>query len=387
VELWVIALDEHTRLLALIQRLYAAPGSNEGWQDFLLDLHTSLDGTGASFISHNYASQDGNVSVSNALDEEGVRLYQHHWGSLDPWARSPTTRTLPSGTVVVGDELVSHADMRRSAFYNDFARHYDVVRCIVGMIEVERHTVSVLSVSRSEKRGSFGQEDVALLNGLMPHLQRALQMHRRLTDLQVVSDASAAALDRLTHGVLLVDASGRIMLANRAAGEILRAHDGLSVHHRELFGARVQDTNALRRLIADAVGISTGDGLGAGGMVMIGRPSGRAALRVLVTPVARRQVLLGREGAAACIFVTDPERFHVPSSAHVRHVFGLTAAETRVAMAMLDGKTVEMLADELCISRNTARTHLQRLFAKTGTTRQADLIRILLGAHAPLRFD
>ena len=56
-------------------------------------------------------------------------------------------------------------------------------------------------------------------------------------------------------------------------------------------------------------------------------------------------------------------------------------------MAMLDGKTVETLADELCISRNTARTHLQRLFAKTGTTRQADLIRTLLGAHAPLRFD
>ena len=102
---------------------------------------------------------------------------------------------------------------------------------------------------------------------------------------------------------------------------------------------------------------------------------GAPRLRVLVTPVARRQVLLGPEGAAACIFVTDPARFPVPSSGHVQHVFGLTAAETRVAMAMLDGKTVEMLADELCISRNTARTHLQRLFAKTGTTRQADLIR------------
>ena len=127
--------------------------------------------------------------------------------------------------------------------------------------------------------------------------------------------------------------------------------------------------------------------MGAGGMVMIGRPSGRAALRILVTPVARHQVLLGPEGAAACIFVTDPERFPVPSSGHVQQVFGLTAAETRVAMAMLDGKTVEALADELCISRNTARTHLQRLFAKTGTTRQADLIRILLGVHAPLRFD
>jgi DNA-binding CsgD family transcriptional regulator len=277
--------------------------------------------------------------------------------------------------------------MKRTAFYNDFARHYDVVRCIVGMIEVEPHAVSVLSVSRSEKSGSFGQEDVALLNGLMPHLQRALQMHRRLADSQVVSDASTAALDRLAHGVLLVDASGRIMLSNRVADEILRAQDGLSVRHRELLGQRVQDTSALRRLIAEAVSTGTGDGIGAGGMVMIGRPSGRAALRILVTRVARRQMLLGPEGAAACLFITDPERFPVPSPGHVKYVFGLTAAETRVAMAMLDGKSVDMLADELCISRNTARTHLRRLFAKTGATRQADLIRILLGAHAPLRFD
>jgi DNA-binding CsgD family transcriptional regulator len=380
-------MDERDRLLALIQRLYAAPGSIEGWHGFLFDLHISLDGTGASFISHNYGSQDGSVLVSAALDREVLRSYEHYWGSLDPWACSPTTRRLASGTVVVGDELVTHADMRRTAFYNDFARHFDIVRCIVGMIEVEPHAVSVLSVSRSEKRGSFGQEHVALLNGLMPHLQRALQIHRRLSDSQAVSDASTAALDRLPHGVLLVGASGRVMLANRAAGEILRAHDGLSVRNRELFGSRVQDTSALRRLIGDAVGTGTGDGLGAGGMVMLGRPSGRAALRVLVTPVARRQVLLGPEGAAACIFVTDPERFHVPSSGHVQHVFGLSAAETRVAMAMLDGKTVERLADELCISRNTARTHLRRLFTKTGTTRQADLVRILLGAHAPLRLD
>jgi DNA-binding CsgD family transcriptional regulator len=106
-----------------------------------------------------------------------------------------------------------------------------------------------------------------------------------------------------------------------------------------------------------------------------------------VTPVARRNVLFGPAEAAACIFVTDPERFPLPSPAYVQQAFGLTPAETRVAMAMLDGKSLERLADELCITRNTARTHLQRLFAKTGTSRQADLIRTLLGAHPPLRFD
>jgi DNA-binding CsgD family transcriptional regulator len=96
---------------------------------------------------------------------------------------------------------------------------------------------------------------------------------------------------------------------------------------------------------------------------------------------------MGSAGAAACVFITDPDRSPLPAAAHLQHTFGLSAAETRVATALLDGESIERLSDRLCISRNTARTHLRRLFAKTDTTRQADLIRILLGAHPPLRFD
>jgi DNA-binding CsgD family transcriptional regulator len=113
----------------------------------------------------------------------------------------------------------------------------------------------------------------------------------------------------------------------------------------------------------------------------------RSPLRVLVTPVARRHVLMGAAGAAACVFITDPDRSPVPAAVHLQRAFGLSAAETRVAAALLDGESVDRLADRLCISRNTARTHLRHLFAKTATARQADLIRVLLGAHAPLRFD
>lgn len=129
------------------------------------------------------------------------------------------------------------------------------------------------------------------------------------------------------------------------------------------------------------------EGTRAGGLLLIGRPSGRSPRRVLVTPVARRHPLMGAAGAAACVFITDPERSPVPMAAHLRHAFGLSPAETRVATTLLDGESVDRLSDRLCISRNTARTHLRRLFAKMDTTRQADLLRVLLGAHAPLRFD
>jgi DNA-binding CsgD family transcriptional regulator len=380
-------MDSHDRLLRLIQRVYAAPGSIEGWHDFLNDLYTSFHGSGANFISHDFTSHEGSVSVTAGFAPEDIRTYVAHWAELDPWACSPVTRRLSSGAVAVGEQLVTLAEMKRTAFYNDFGRHYDVVRCITGMIEIEDRRVSVLSVNRSEQRPVFGQEETALLNQLMPHLQRALQIHRRLVNTQALADGSTTALDLLAHGVLLLDTAGRIMFANRTAEDVLRAHDGLMVHHKELFGARVNDTTALRTAIANAIATSGGAGTGAGGLVLITRPSGRLPLRVLATPVAQRHVLIGSAGAAACVFITDPERTPVPEAPHVQRVFGLSAAETRVATMLLDGESVESLADRLCISRNTARTHLRRLFAKTDTSRQPDLIRVLLSAHAPLRFD
>jgi DNA-binding CsgD family transcriptional regulator len=378
-------MNPRDQLLRLIERVYAAPGSIEGWQDFLNDLYTSFHGSGASFISHDFTLHQAAVSVTAGFAPEDIQTYVAHWAELDPWACSPAVRRLPPGSVAVGEQLVTHAEMKRTAFYNDFGRHYDVVRCITGTIEIEERRVSVLSVNRSEKTPSFGPEETTLLNALMPHLQRALQIHRRLVNAQALADGSTTALDLVAHGILLLDTAGRVTFANRTAEEVLRARDGLTIHHKELFGARESDTTALRTAIAAAMGGSNGPG--AGGLVLVGRPSGRSPLRVLVAPVAQRHVLMGSAGAAACMFITDPERRAVPPAAHLQRAFGLSTAETRVAMALLDGENVERLSDRLCISRNTARTHLRRLFGKTDTTRQADLIRVLLGAHAPVRFD
>lgn len=380
-------MDTRDRLLRLIERVYTAPGSVAGWHGFLLDLCTSFHGAGANFISHDFTSHQGSVSVTAGFAPEDVRTYEAHWAALDPWARSPGVRGMSSGSVAVGDQFVTHAEMKRTAFYNEFGRHYDVVRCITGTIEIEARRVSVLSVNRSEGRPPFGQEDTALLHELMPHLRRSLEIHRRLADSQALADGSTTALSLLAHGIVLLDTAGRVMFANRTAEEVLRARDGLTLHRKELFGPRTTETAALRTLIAAAIATSGGAGTGAGGLVLIGRGSGRAPLRVLVTPVARCHVLMGSAGAAACVFITDPERSPVPTAVHLRQAFGLSPAETRVAVALLDGDSVDRLADRLCISRNTARTHLRRLFAKTATTRQADLIRVLLGAHAPLRFD
>jgi hypothetical protein len=120
---------------------------------------------------------------------------------------------LASGTVVVGEQLIGHSDLTRTAYYNDFAKDYDITRCIAGMIEVEPHILSLVSINGGDRRVPFGVDDAALLSRLMPHLLRALQIHRRLVTAEASAADSLTVLDRLSHGVILLDGRGQVMFA------------------------------------------------------------------------------------------------------------------------------------------------------------------------------
>ena len=80
----------------------------------------------------------------------------------------------------------------------------------------------------------------------------------------------------------------------------------------------------------------------------------------------------------AVIFVNDPDKNNKPTVVQLREKFGLTPAEANFAVEILKGDGIQAAADRLSISRATARTHLARIFDKTGTRRQAELVGVLL---------
>ncbi|MCY1345494.1 hypothetical protein D9M69_315560 [compost metagenome] len=80
------------------------------------------------------------------------------------------------------------------------------------------------------------------------------------------------------------------------------------------------------------------------------------------------------------VFIRDPERRSQASHDVVRQLFDFTPAETQLALQLANGLTLDEAADELGISKNTARAHLRAIFSKTGVTRQATLVRMLLSS-------
>lgn len=386
-------MDRRDQLVDLLAALYAAPGTLEGWEAFLLALCRTIDGSAAHFVSYDISTRRGSVAVTARTDPVAIRDYTAHWAAEDPWAiafaervlnrRLPADRRIAVGTIFLGHDLISRDAFGRTAFLNDFSHQYDIFQCIGGYLEVGSDVLSAVSINGGRRRALFGRDEALFVQALVPHVQRALQVHRRLASAEDVAEASTEVLDRLTHGVFFIDARGRVIRANRAAAELLRAHDGLAIDRGELRASGPADTQRLRQAIAAATEATTNGGLEPGGVVTLGRPSGRRALTAIVAPGARRPSVVGQDPPAALVFVADPEPIHAPMPEQLQARFGLTAAEARVAVALLDGDPPEQVGNRLCVSRNTIRTHLQRIFEKTNTKRQGELIRLLLALRPP----
>jgi DNA-binding CsgD family transcriptional regulator len=371
-------MDHRDVQLALVQDLLAAPGSQEGWSTFLRRLCDALHGSAANFIAHDLNNAAAGVSVTARTSPEALSVYQQHWHQVDPWAHSPRAARLQSGLVVVGDSLISRREMKQTAFYNDFSRQFDIVQCLAGMIEVAPQRLSCLSINGAENRRPFDREDAALLGSLMTPLQRALAIHRRLAGAELMALHASAVLDRLPHGVLFVGADGRVLGTNRAADDILRARDGVTCDGGYLRGATVQLTNQLRAAIHAAVRTGVGDSPAPGTSMSLPKPSARRPLSVVVAPLPASRAALVSDGAAAVVFIGDPDRAPLPDLQGVRATFGLTRAETDLLGRLVSGLTLEQSARQLGLSVATLRSRLKVIFQKTNTHRQADLVRLVL---------
>ncbi len=211
------------------------------------------------------------------------------------------------------------------------------------------------------------------------HLGTALELGRFRDELATARKQSCETLDRLTIGVVLLGPKGEVLFANAAADSILRRKDGLFVAPDGLRAATRSDTVALRRLVASAADAQCNNsGEGAGGWLAIERPAPRRPYSVFVSPRSAARPPLSHSMGAAVAYVADPDRAIDIPDATLAELYQLTPAESAVVRELVLGRSVEEIAERLGITVLTARTHVKRILSKTGTRRQADVIRLIL---------
>ncbi len=373
-----------TILLDLVGSVYDAATDPGLWPVFLDKFAEAVQSASTQIFLYDVERHGGNLAATTRLDPQLQKEYNEYYIGVDCFGIHGL-KLITTGNVATGQMMCPDSILEDSEFYNDFLRRMGTFHQLGGFIYKDRSVASVISTLRPKGAGPFDEGDVQLLRALMPHLQRAVQLHQRIASLENKADSVSEALDRIPIGFLVMDAASKVVVLNHRAQTILNLNDGLSLGRNGLVTPRLEETNHLRGLIQSAIAGSSGKGIGSGGIMTVSRPSLRRSFQVLVTPLRSRASTVWPEKAAAAIFLSDPESQTEPSDKILGRLFGLTPAEARLAAALMKGNSLEQAAGEFHLSRNTVRSQLRKIFDKTDTKRQGELIRLLLSS--PVQFE
>jgi DNA-binding CsgD family transcriptional regulator len=199
-------------------------------------------------------------------------------------------------------------------------------------------------------------------------------------------DAALAWLDCWSDATFVLDAQGGLVIANVVAERLLRSGELLSLRAGRLRPARTQETDWLTPLLVELVIESRARGSEAMRCVALPRRSGQPALHAVLTTLPASPGRIA-EGPPNIALVLRDLRQPVPQfeGNQLRDLFGFTAAESRVANALLGGQSVEEIASATQVRHDTVRAHVKRMLAKTGSRRQGDLQKLLVKALPNLR--
>ena len=241
----------------------------------------------------------------------------------------------------------------------------------------------MFGIFRHERNGFVDDEARHRMRLIAPHIRRAVLIGH-MFNLKVAEAATFAdTLDGLDAGLYLVDADARLIHANAAGRAILDAHDILHEIRDHLAACDPKVNQTLRDVFAAA---GQGDSaLGARGIAvpLTGKDGQRHVAHALpLTSGARRRAGVAYRAVAA-LFVRKAE-LTMPRSEVIGKAFKLTPTELRVLLAIVEVGGVPEVAAALGVADTTIRTHVGRLFEKTGTARQADLVKLVAGYTTPL---
>jgi DNA-binding CsgD family transcriptional regulator/PAS domain-containing protein len=234
---------------------------------------------------------------------------------------------------------------------------------------------------RKQGRAAFGDADLAFANRLVPHLARAFEMYRALVGVNRQRRALAEVMNRLSVGVILLNDEGRVVRCNRSAIQFLGRDDGLLLSDGTLHLRDAGAERNLQRWIAEVTALPPESPEASGGTLGAPRTSGNGTYGILVA-----RLLPGHSShdAVASVVVSDPEVGAEPAVELLRGLHHLTPAEADLVRHLARGRSLEEAARTRGVSINTARSQLKQVFAKTGTTRQGELVQLVLRFLLPM---
>jgi DNA-binding CsgD family transcriptional regulator len=358
----------------VIDRIHGAALDPGAWSGVVGDLARLTGGHTGIIYDFEHTSGRPNVMGTLGIDPAMARAYEEHFWQLDPWHRHALTAR--AGAATLTHELIRDADFQQMEFYQDHLRLHGIFYALGVTVDRDTEHTTVFGVQRGKNRGPFSQEAADMVEIIAPHLRQAHRMQRLLREAKQACATLEDTLHQVTSPVIVVDGASRLHFANRAAEAMLARGDGLRLKKGVVSPSNREQSKLFAEALA-ALATVLENGSTATRDLALQRPTAEQ-------PIILRFALLPRNGTAARIAIhIDPPSTGTDGLARLSRTLRLTGAETRLLGELVAGASLAEIAERHAVSINTLRVQLHRLFQKTGTHRQSELLRFALMNGGP----
>jgi DNA-binding CsgD family transcriptional regulator/GAF domain-containing protein len=377
----------------LVGLIYEGALEAQPWQSALPALRQALDAQVVSLVLRPPAAGDMGVILNSlrpgddsgsALDDLAdpndweLKLYREEFFALDPFLN------LPLGKVIALEDILTDTELVASDYYLHYLKPINLFRILGVDTQEQGGMLARLRLSRRETEPRFSQRDREILGFITPHLQRAIQIYAKLNRTTSERDLYAGAVDQLSVATFILDEQGRLLNTNAIAKAMLEERDGISVRGQHLHISGRDTNSRLQEALKIIIAAQQNGETSVVRALSVPRSVGRSDLGLAIRPIPTSEWSEGQSSPCAAVFISDPD-LHDNASQHVLgELLGLSPAEANLAILLSRGLSLAESSQSQNISQHTARAQLKSIFAKTGVSRQAELVRLILKSVASL---
>lgn len=371
-------VDNET-LSSIIGDIYDCVLNPDGWPDVLIRVTQTLDAAYTTIALAGTSDNHGRFAAQSPWDPERMRALQDYSFDDIPGLKAAVVGDIDTPLSTLS--IMSESELQQTPFFQNWAGPQGLrAGCITKFVHTPDR-IGLLGVTTWADRDIVTAEDQRFLALLSPHLRRAALIGDLLDNMRVTTHLFRDTLQSLAVPVVLTDSEGAILYANTSAERMFAAGGPILRQ-----GKTIQAQNpSIGRALLQAIASAASDvSLGSKGIGLPVSATGKPPAVAYVLPLTQGTARAAFQPACAAVFVSTTTSASPLPEAVLTTLFELTPAEARVLVTIGGGMSPAKSAVSLGVSENTLKTHLNRIYAKTGRSRQADLVKLVSEIGTPL---
>src|SRR5262245_30794416 len=368
---------------SLLRNIYDGALDAARWANILCEARDFVGGSAAVLYSKDMTRKSANIFYDDGgIDPHYMQLYLDQYVKFDP--TSAAEFFVEVGQPTATADLIPYDEFLQTRHYQEWARPQGLVDHLRVALEKSATSITFFGVFRHQRDGLVDDDMRERMRLIAPHVRRAVLIGSAIERKSAEAAAFADTLDGIRAGLFLVDACGRMVHANASGRAMLEKRCVLRAGSGKVAAIEADADRELSQVVATAGGGDAAVGVKGIAVPLAARDGERYVAHVLPLTAGERRRAGAGYAAVAALFVHKAALDAPSPPESIARLYKLTPTELRVLLAIVQIGGVPEVAEALGIGEATVKTHLHRVFAKTGTSRQSDLVKLVAGFANPL---